>query len=378
MAKKDFYEVLGVNKNATEAEIKSAFRKKAKEYHPDNKETGNADKFKEISEAYGVLSDANKRKQYDQFGSAAFENNAGGGGFQGFGGGFGSYGNFSGFDFEDLDLGSIFETFMGGGRSRSSSRTNRATKGADILVKLNLSFEEAIFGCEKTFSINIEESCPECNGKGGKNPTKCTKCNGRGRVISEQRSILGVIQMETICPECKGTGEKYESICSKCRGKGNIKTSKDIKLKVPSGVDNGDQMRMSGKANAGTNGGPNGDVYIEFSVKDHPLFKREGKDIYLTLPLTITEAVLGCKKKIPTIYGTSEISLPAGTQNNETIRLKGKGIDDQKSGKLGDMYVITNIIIPSKLDRNQKALFNELDETTLDNDETFKKFKKYL
>lgn len=376
MAKKDFYEVLGVSKNATEAEIKSAFRKKAKEYHPDNKETGDADKFKEVSEAYGVLSDANKRKQYDQFGSAAFDNNAGGG-FQGFSGGFGSYGNFSGFDFEDLDLGSIFETFMGGGRTRSRGGA-RATKGADVLVKLNLSFEEAIFGCEKTFSINIDEQCPECNGKGGKNPHKCSKCNGRGRVITEQRSILGMIQMESVCPNCKGTGEEYESLCSKCRGKGSIKSSKDIKLKVPSGVDNGDQMRMSGKANAGTNGGPNGDIYIEFTVKEHPLFKRDGKDIYLEVPLTITEAVLGCKKKIPTIYGTEIVSFAAGTQNNEKIRLKGKGIDDQKSGRLGDMFLITNIVIPSKLDRNQKALFNELNETSLDNDEAFKKFKKYL
>ena len=371
MAKKDFYEVLGVSKNATDAEIKSAFRKKAKVYHPDNKETGDAEKFKELSEAYGVLSDANKRKQYDQFGSAAFDNNASGG-FSGFDFG----GGFSGFGFDDINLGDIFESFMGGGRSRSSS--SRATKGQDILVKLALTFEEAVFGCEKTFKVDIDASCPECLGKGGKNPKKCTTCNGRGSVVREQRSILGVIQTQSICPTCHGTGETFADSCSNCRGKGFVKTSKDIKLKVPSGVDNGDQMRMPGKANAGTNGGPNGDIYIEFSVKEHPLYKRDGKDIYLVVPLTITEAVLGCKKEIPTIYGNETISFAAGTQNNENIKLKGKGIDDKKTGKLGDMYIITNVIIPSKLDRKQKELFGDLSETSLDNDEAFKKFRKYL
>ena len=372
MAKKDFYEVLGVSKNATDSEIKSAFRKKAKEYHPDNKETGNADKFKEVSEAYNVLSDANKRRQYDQFGSAAFDNNAGGfDGFSGFGGGF------SGFGFDDIDLGSIFETMMGG-RGRNHSSAKRATKGSDVLVRLNLSFEEAIFGCEKTFEVSIEDACPECHGKGGKNPRKCSRCNGKGRVISEQRSILGMIQMETACPECHGEGETFESICSKCRGRAFVKTNKKITLKVPSGIDNGNQMRMSGKAGAGLNGGPNGDVYIEFTVKEHPLYKRDGKDIYLIVPLTITEAVLGCKKEIPTIYGKEIVNIPAGTQNNENIKLKGKGINDKKSGKLGDMYLITNIIIPNKLDRKQKSLFNDLDKTILDNDESFKKFNKYL
>ena len=375
MAKKDFYEILGVSKNATEAEIKSAFRKKAKEYHPDNKETGNAEKFKEVSEAYGVLSDANKRRQYDQFGSAAFDNNAGGG-FQGFGGFEGFGGGFPGFDFEDINLGDIFETMMGGGRSRKSSK--RATKGEDVLVRLNLSFEEAVFGCEKSFSIDINEICSECNGNGGKNPEKCTTCNGRGSVVREQRSILGVIQTQTICPDCHGTGETFKESCSNCRGKGYTKKTKDLKLKVPSGVDNGDQMRMTGKANAGTNGGPNGDVYIEFTVKEHALFKRDGKDIYLVVPLTVTEAVLGCKKEVPTIYGNEIVTFPAGTQNNESIKLKGKGVDDKKVGKLGDMFLITNVIIPTKLDRNQKSLFNSLNETKLDNEDAFKKFKKYL
>ena len=373
MAKKDYYDILGVSKNATDAEIKSAFRKKAKEYHPDNKETGNEAKFKEVNEAYTILSDANKRKQYDQFGSESF-NNAGAGGFQGFGGGFEG---FSGFGFDDFDLGSIFEQFMGGS-SRRTSKTNRASKGADILVRLNLTFEEAIFGCEKTFSVSVEEKCSECNGKGGKNPKTCPTCNGRGRVISSQRSILGVIQTETVCPTCKGTGETYESVCSSCHGKTTIKKNKDITLKVPSGVDNNDQMRMASKGNAGTNGGVNGDIYIEFIVKDHPLYKRDGKDIYLVVPLTITEAALGCKKEIPTIYGKEIVTFAPGTQNNENIRLKNKGINEAKTGKIGDMYLITNVIIPTKLDRKQKSLFKDLDDTSLDNEDVFKKFKKYL
>lgn len=372
MAKKDYYEILGISKSASDAEIKSAFRKKAKEYHPDNKETGNADKFKEVSEAYGVLGDATKRKQYDQFGSAAFDNNMGGGfqGFDGFSGGF------SGFGFDDIDLGSIFETMMGGGRAHSSGR--RATKGNDILVELNLSFEEAVFGCEKAFRVDLDEICSDCQGKGGKNAQTCSNCNGRGTIIREQRSILGVIQTQSVCPNCHGTGEIYKDTCNSCKGKGFIRKSKEIKLKVPSGVDNGDQMRMAGKANIGTNGGPNGDIYISFKIKEHPLFKRDGKDIYLVVPLTITEAVLGCKKEIPTIYGSESYTFTAGTQNNSRIKLKGKGIDDKKTGRLGDMYLITNIIIPNKLDRKQKDLFNELNSTSLDNDEAFKKFKKYL
>lgn len=371
MAKKDYYEILGVDKNATEAEIKSAFRKQAKKYHPDvNKEPGAQEKFKEIGEAYSVLSDVNKRKQYDQFGSAAFEN--GGQGFGGFGG---FNGGFGGFDFEDFDLGSIFEQFMGGGRTRSK---NTATKGDDVLVKLNLTFEEAVFGCEKTFSINIEDKCPSCNGHGGHNPITCSHCNGRGRVLTEQRTILGIMQTETTCPYCKGKGEEFESTCSSCRGKGTIKREKDIILRVPSGIETNDQMRMSGKASAGKNGGPNGDVYIEFKVKDHPLYKRDGKDVYLEVPLTITEAVLGCKKDIPTIYGNTKVTFESGTQNNEKIKLRGKGINNEKLGKVGDMYLITKIIIPTKLDRKQKSLFKDLDDTILNNEEAFKKFNKYI
>lgn len=373
MAKKDYYDTLGVNKTATEAEIKSAFRKKAKEYHPDvNKDPGAEEKFKEIGEAYSILSDESKRKQYDQFGSAAFDNSSGG-----FSGGFG--GGFGGFDFEDLDLGSIFEQFMGGGFGGSSRRNKkRPSRGEDFLVKIDLTFEEAVFGTEKSFNLSIDDACSTCDGAGGHDPETCSHCNGRGRVITEQRTILGVMQTEATCPYCKGEGTTYKNTCTTCKGKKTVKKNKKINLKVPSGVEHGDQMRMSGKGSAGLNGGPNGDVYIDFKVKDHPLFKRDGKDIYLVVPLTITEAALGATKEIPTINGTEKYTFSAGTQNNENIKLRGKGVVSEKTKSTGDMYLITNIIIPTKLDRKQKSMLKDLDKTTLDNETAFKNFNKYL
>lgn len=377
MAKKDYYETLGVSKNATDAEIKSAFRKKAKEYHPDiNKEPGAAEKFKEISEAYGVLSDANKRKQYDQFGPDAFSNGGAGGFGGGFGGFQGGFGDFGGFGFNQDDLEDIFSSFFGG--SSRKSRGPRAEKGADSLVRLTLTFEEAIFGCEKSFKININEMCHECNGKGGLNPKRCSKCNGTGKTVSQQRTIFGVAQVQTVCSSCHGTGEEFAKICSKCRGAGSIKGEKTINLRVPSGIATGDQLRMSGKGSAGINGGPNGDIYIEFVVKEHPLFERDGRNIILEVPLTITEAILGCKKDVPTITGKTRVEFEPGTQSGEEIKLRGKGIMEEKSGKVGDMILKINVVIPRKLDRKQKSLIKDLDDTDLENSEEFKKFNKYL
>ena len=355
MAKNDYYDILGVNKTASEAEIKSAFRKKAKEYHPDvNKDPGASEKFKEIGEAYSVLGDVNKRQKYDQFGPSAFENNASG--FGGFSGGFSS------FDFDDFDLGSIFEQFMGGSFSSNRSRNSkRKIKGEDYLIKINLTFDEAVYGIEKSFEISIDELCPSCNGEGGHDKETCSHCNGRGRIITEQRTILGMMQTENTCPYCKGSGDIFKRVCSTCKGKQTIKKNKTINLRVPKGIDNGNQMRMSGKGSAGINGGPNGDIYIDFTVKDHEIFKRDGKDIYLVVPLSITEATLGVTKKIPTLYKTEKFSFPAGTQNNQSIRIKGKGIEDEKTRSVGDLYLITNIIIPTKIDRKQKSLFYDLD-----------------
>lgn len=370
---KDYYKTLGVDKNASDEEIKRAFRKLAKQYHPDvNKEAGAQEKFKEIGEAYSVLSDPNKRRQYDQFGSAAFDGSSGGG-FSGFGGG-----GFSGFGFDDIDLGDIFEQFMGGGfRGRSSRGSKRQTKGEDVLVHIDLTFEEAIYGTEKEFTINVKEKCSSCDGLGGHNPKTCPTCNGRGRVVSEQRTLLGVFQTETTCSKCGGTGTIFESTCTTCRGKGVTAKKKTLKVRVPRGVDDNDQLRMSGKASAGLNGGPNGDVYIEFSVKKHPIYERDKSDIYINLPITITEAIMGAKKEINTIQGKVKIEIPAGTQNGDKIKIRGKGIDDEKLNKKGDTYVIYNVIIPTKLDRAQKKLIKELSDTDLENEEEFKKFYKY-
>lgn len=369
-SKRDYYEVLGVSKSATDEEIKRAFRKLAKQYHPDvNKEEGAAEKFKEIGEAYSVLSDANKRRQYDQFGHAAFDQNGGAGGF----------GGFDGFDFADFDLGSIFEQMMGGGFGSGSHRGGtRKSKGADKEVRMKLEFEEAVYGCEKDFKINIDDVCPDCDGKGGKGEEKCSECGGRGRVVTQQRTMFGVFQSETVCSKCSGRGLTFKDKCSKCGGRGTVATSKNIKLRVPRGVENGDTMRMSGKSSVGANGGPRGDIYIEFEVKEHEIYQRDGRDIYVKIPLTITEAVLGCKKEVPTIQGTIITEIPAGTQNGDKFKFRGKGVDDEKSGRKGDAYGIVSVIIPTKLDHSQKKLFKSLNETKLDKEKEFVKYNKYI
>lgn len=370
---KSYYDILGVSKEATDAEIKSAFRKLAKQYHPDlNKEPGAEEKFKEIGEAYSVLSDPEKRKQYDQFGHEAYTNGAAQGGFGG---------GFSGFSAEDIDLSSIFDDIFGGSifgnRSRGSSK-NRPTKGEDSLVKVNLSFEEAVFGCKKTISLDLNTTCDSCDGKGGHGEETCSTCKGRGRVVQQQRTMFGVFQTEATCPTCNGSGRTFKETCKKCNGRGHIQKNKEIEITVPEGVDTGHQLRITGKGAAGYNGGPNGDIYIEFNVKEHPLFERKENDVYINVPLTVTEATLGCKKEIPTLTGNVVLDIEAGSQPGDQLRLRGKGIKDPMRNKKGDLYVVLDVVIPTKLDRNQKELFKELSTTDLATDSTFKNFKKYL
>ena len=375
MNKKDYYEVLGVSKTATDEEIKRAFRKLAKQYHPDiNKEPGAEEKFKEIGEAYAVLSDANKRRQYDQFGHAAFENggaSGGGAGFQGF--------NMGDIDLEDIlgDLfGGGFRGFSGfGGSSRTSSRPS---KGEDIRVVLNLTFEEAAFGCEKDVKLNLTSECSRCKGKGGFNEKTCRTCGGAGKVLEQAQTIFGYMQTQKTCPDCKGRGKTYETICDECHGKGVVEKIKTLTVTIPEGVDEGYQLRLSGKGNAGLNGGPNGDVFIEFKIKEHPLFERDGADIYLEVPVTITDATLGCKKEIPTLYGNIILEIKAGTQNYTKLKIKGKGIKLPNSISKGNMYAVVNIIIPTKLDRKQKALLQDLAQTDLEDSQEFKNFNKYM
>jgi len=366
MSKRDYYEILGISKTADESEIKSAFRKLAKKYHPDvSKEPDASEKFKEAQEAYAVLSDESKRKQYDQYGHAAFENNG--------------YGNASGFDFNDIDLSDIFGDLFGGfgfGGSRGSS--NRARKGSDSLIKMNLTFEEAVNGCSKSINVNVEEKCDSCNGKGGHNEKTCSTCRGTGQVTSEQRTMFGTFMSKSTCPSCNGKGKTYETRCSKCNGKGTIRINKNLEIKVPAGVDTGNRLRLAGKGEAGMGGGPNGDIYIEFNVKDHPIYERQENDIYLVLPITITEAALGTKIDVPTLHGTVKLTIPAGSSSNDKHRLKGKGVVDVNNGRYGDMYVIIDVHIPKKISKEQKKLFESLEKTKLDDSSKFDKIKQYV
>lgn len=368
MDKRDYYEVLGVNKNATLNEIKSAFRKLAKQYHPDvSKEADAEAKFKEAQEAYAVLSDDEKRKQYDQFGHNAFSGN---GGFQGF--------DFSDFDFSDIfgDLfGGGFGDFFSGGRT---SNSNRARKGRDSLMEMRLTFEEAVFGTKKTIKLNVAENCDDCKGRGGHGETTCANCHGSGQVTTEQRTMFGAFMTRTPCGSCSGKGVTYDKKCSTCRGNGKKVETKTIEVKIPAGVDNGNQLRIPGKGEAGINGGPNGDVYLEFTVESHPIFERRGNDVYMELPITMADAALGTKVDIPTLTGNVKLSIPAGSQTNDKHRLKGKGIEDVNYRNKGDMYVILNIVVPKKLTKEQKKLFEQLKKTNLDDNEQIKKVRKYL
>lgn len=368
MNKRDYYEVLGVDKNASPDEIKSAFRKLAKKYHPDvSKEENAAEKFKEAQEAYAVLSDPEKRKQYDQFGHSAFDNN--GNGFSGF----------DGFDFGNMS--DIFEDIFGGmgfSSSRNSRRGNSPRKGNDILHEMTIDFEEAVFGTTKDIKIDVTEPCPKCDGKGGFNSKTCEECHGSGTITQEQRTMFGSFLSKTTCPYCHGTGTIYEDTCDECHGKGQVTNRKTISIKIPAGIDNENRLRVSGKGGAGINGGPNGDLYIEFRVREHDFYKRDEDDIYIELPLTITEAVLGTKKEIPTLYGNVELTISPGTQSGEKMRLRGKGVENVNTKRKGDMYVITKIIVPEKLTRDQKKLFEELSFTDLETNKYFKNYKNCI
>jgi len=374
MNKKDYYEVLGVEKTATQNEIKSAFRKLAKKYHPDvSKEPDAEEKFKEAQEAYAVLSDETKRKQYDQFGHSAFDNNGAGG-----------Y-DFSGFDFSDI----IREAFGGGfsgafgdfsdfGFSGFGGGSNRPTKGPDTIINMDLTFDEAVFGTKKDITIELNEVCDECHGKGGHDEETCDECHGSGQVTSQQQTIFGAFMTKTICHKCDGKGKIYKNECKKCHGIGSVRAQKEIEVKIPAGVDTGNQLRIKDKGEAGTNGGPNGDIYIEFIVKNHPIYTRDGNDIYLELPVTMAEAALGCKKKVPTLYGPITLTIPQGSQSNDKHRVRGKGVENVNSFGKGDMYIVIDVKTPQKLTKEQKKLFEALSKTGLDEDKEFQKIEDYL
>ncbi len=349
--KRDFYEVLGVAKSADDKEIKKAFRKLAKKYHPDvSKEPDAEEKFKEAQEAYAVLSDSDKRAKYDQYGHQAFEGPQGGG-----------Y-DFGSFDFGDI-LGDLFGGFGGFGRS---SNPNAPRRGRDLEKRIDLTFKEAVFGCKKDIKINVVENCKTCNGEGGFEPQTCSRCHGSGRITVEQRTMFGNMVQQKECNACNGKGKQYKKVCSTCGGRGRVKNLKEITITVPEGVDTGTQMRIPGKGEDGINGGPTGDLYIVFVVREDKVFQRDGRDIYLELPISMPDAVLGAKVDVPTLHGDVQLKIPKGTQTQTKFRLKGKGVKSVNSSVYGDMYVITKVVTPTSLNKEQTKLFEKLRDTNLD------------
>ncbi|GER72720.1 molecular chaperone DnaJ [Weizmannia acidilactici] len=350
MSKRDYYEVLGVGKDATKEEIKKAYRRLSKKYHPDiNKEPDAAEKFKEISEAYEVLSDDQKRAQYDQFGHAGPNQ-----GFGGFGGA-----DFGGFGFED-----IFSTFFGGGRRNDP---NAPRQGADLQYTMTLEFEEAVFGKETDIRIPREETCDTCHGTGarpGTHPETCPHCHGTGTLNTEQTTAFGRIVNRRTCHYCGGTGKIIKEKCKTCGGTGKVKKRRKIHVKIPAGIDDGQQLRVAGQGEPGVNGGPAGDLYIIFHVKPHELFERDGDDIYCEIPIAFTQAALGDEIEVPTLHGKVKLKIPAGTQTGTKFRLHGKGVPNVHGYGTGDQHVITRIVTPTKLTERQKQILREFAEAS--------------
>lgn len=363
--KRDYYEVLGVAKGATDDEIKKAYRKLSKKYHPDiNKEPDAEEKFKEISEAYEVLSDAQKRAAYDQYGHAGTNPNFGGGG--GFGGGYGDFGGFSGGGFGGFE--DIFDTFFGGGGSRGAN-PNAPRQGADLQYTIKLKFEEAIFGLEKTIRYNREEECHTCHGNGAKpgtQPETCHKCGGSGSINVERQTPLGRVMSRQTCDVCHGTGKEIKEPCPTCGGSGHEKKAHELKVNVPAGVEDGQQMRLQGQGEAGTNNGPYGDLYVVFRVEESDIFNREGAEIYYEQPLNFVQAALGDEINVPTVYGDVKLKIPAGTQTGTNFRLRGKGAPKLRGNGNGDQTVRVKVMTPRNLSEDQKAALRQFAEVSGD------------
>ena len=360
--KRDYYEVLGVDRNADDAALKKAYRALAKKYHPDmNPGDKEAEKkFKEASEAYAVLSDAEKRRQYDQFGHAAFEGGAGGAG-----GGFGGF-DFSGADFGDI-FGDIFGDLFGGG-SRGGRAGNGPMQGANIRKGVRITFEEAVFGCEKELEVVIKDPCTTCNGTGAKpgtSPETCQKCGGKGQVVYTSQSFFGTVQNVQTCPDCHGTGKIIKEKCSDCAGTGYVASKKTIQVSIPAGIDNGQSIRIRGKGEPGTNGGPRGDLLVEVTVSRHPVFGRQDMHIFSTAPISFAQAALGGDVRIKTVDGDVLYNVKPGTKTDTKVRLKGKGVPSLRNKQVrGDHYVTLVIQTPEKLSAEAKEALRKFDALT--------------
>lgn len=360
--KRDYYEVLGVDKGADDAALKKAYRVLAKKYHPDMN-PGDKDaeaKFKEASEAYAVLSDPEKRRQYDQFGHAAFENGGGGAGYGGF--------DFNGGDFGDI-FGDIFGDLFGGGR-RSASRNNGPMKGENLRTSVRITFEEAVFGCDKEIELTLKDECKSCHGTGAKagtSPTTCPKCGGKGQVVFKQQSFFGTIQNVQTCPDCNGTGKIVKEKCPDCRGNGYIASRKKIQVSIPAGIDNGQSVRIREKGEPGMNGGPRGDLLVEVIVSRHPIFQRQEYNIFSTVPVSYAVAALGGEIVIDTVDGKVIYDVKPGTQTDTKIRLKGKGVPTLRNKEVrGDHYVTLVVQVPERLSHEAKELLMQFDAMTGD------------
>lgn len=367
--KRDYYEVLGIEKNADANEIKRAYRKLAKKYHPDmNKAADAEDKFKEVQEAYEVLSDEKKRATYDQFGHAGMEG-------QSFSGDFGG--------FEDI-FGSFFGQggFGGFGGFNQSRQPKGPTRGQDRFMRMQVDFMDAIFGKTESINLTVDEQCDKCGGTGADSPSDvktCHTCNGHGVVMTQQNTPFGVIQNQTVCPTCHGSGEEITKKCTKCRGVGYETKRVKVDVKVPGGINTGQQLRVEGKGERGSKGGPNGDLYIEILVKPHNHFQRDGKNIMLDIPISAVDATLGASVEVPTVYGDVELNIPSGTQHGALLRLKGKGVKDLRGGSQGDQIVSVRIDIDKKLSDKERKLYEQLkDLEKTEKKSVFERFRNSL
>ncbi len=373
--KRDYYEVLGVDRSASDDELKKAYRKAAKKYHPDlNPGDAQAEKsFKEVNEAYEVLSDKEKRSRYDQFGHAGVDPNFGAGG--GYGGGFnGDFGDFG-------DLGDIFGSFFGGGFGGGGRRSNpnAQKRGNDASAAVNISFEEAAKGCKKTVKVTKIDTCDECGGSGAKKGTTtktCPVCNGSGRVTSAQRTPFGVFQTQTVCSHCNGKGKVIENPCQKCNGKGRIRHTVEEVVEIPAGIDDGQVINMRGKGDSGVNGGPSGDLRINVNVRPHPIFNRSGYDVYCEIPITFAQAALGADITVPTLDGKVKFTIHEGTQPGDEFKLKGKGIQRLNYSGKGDQYVKIVVEIPKNLSKEQKEKLMDFEK--LSSDKNYKTQKSFM